>query len=122
RPLQVLQQLLGYTAGETEKVSPRTAAVLLDRTQHFLFELRSHTRECPKLLLAAEAFQIIDGVNFEVLEQDGDALGSEPLNLQKLEGAGGIFLEKLIAFIEGSALKDLRDNCGDSFADSGDVG
>ena len=97
-------------------------AVLRDGTEHLLFELGAHARQHAQLLLAAEPLQLVDGADAVVLEDEGDALGAEPLNLEEFERGGRKLLQQQVAPLAGAAFDDLGQHRGEPFADAGDVG
>jgi hypothetical protein len=108
--------------GIAHQIPPRAPAIVGDRPQHLLLELRAHARQIAQLLLDAELLELVDRSRRVVLEDERDALGPEPLNLQKFERARREFLEQLVAPLVGSPLDDLGDNHGQAFADALDLG
>jgi len=96
--------------------------MLRDAAQHLLFELRAHARKFAQLLVAAELLQFVHRCDAEVLEQQCDALWSEPLNFQELERHGREFQQQLIAFVEAAALVDVLQDGGQAFSDARNVG
>jgi len=96
--------------------------VLFDRTQDLLFELRAHPRQRAELLLQAQFFQFVDGGDWEMLEQDGDTLGSESLNFQKLQRSGRIFEQPEITPLAGSTLENFPDYDRQPFSNPRNIG
>ena len=119
---EIFGQFRGDALREAEQETTGALAIPGDRPQNFFFQLRAHARQFAKFLFAAKALQIVDGGAAVIFEQQADAFGSESLDLQKLERAGGIFFEHLVATLETAALLDLSEDEGDAFADAGDFG
>jgi hypothetical protein len=94
---------------------------LRDRFENLLFELRAHARQRAKLLIQAELFQIVDGGDPEMLDDERDRLRPEPLDFQQFKRRRWVFLKHLIAPLERPAIGDLGENRGHAFPDSGDV-
>ncbi len=77
---EVWNYLIGRSLAEAHQESARALPVLRDRLQNLLFELRAHARQFAQLLLFADPLQIIDGCDFMVFPQQGDAFGPESLD------------------------------------------
>ena len=82
---QIGHQLVSHALAEVEQEPSRALSVLRDGTQHFLFELGAHARQLAQFLFAADALQVVDGRDLEMLVEQRDALRAEPLDLQQLE-------------------------------------
>ena len=57
-----------------------------------------------------------------VLEQQGDALRPEALDLEELERGRRELLQQQIAALAGAVVHDLCEHHGQPFADAGDIG
>ena len=79
--------------------------ILRDGAQDLLLQLRAHARQHAQLLLLAEALQFVDGADVEVLEDQRDALGPEPLDLEELERGRRKFRQQHVAPLAGAALQ-----------------
>ena len=112
----------GHGIGIAEQITAAALAVLGDGAKHLLFQLGAHAREHAQLLFAAEALELIHGADAVVFQDEGDALGAEPLNLEEFEGGGRKFLQQQIAALAGAMVDDFADDGGQSFADAGNVG
>ncbi len=119
---EIIRQLIGDALREAQQESARALAVAGDGAQDFFLELRAHARKLAEFLFAAQALQIVDGGAAVSFKQQADAFGAESLDLQKLQRAGGISFQHLIAALETAALFDLGENRSDAFADAGNVG
>src|SRR5215469_8024021 len=88
RLTQGLNQLACHVLGVTEQIPSASLAILRDGAQYLLFEPGAHPRKITQLLIETEAFQLVDGGDMEMLEDERDALGSQALNLEELERGG----------------------------------
>ena len=104
---QVLDQLRRHALGVAQQIAAGALPVLRDRAQHLLFQLRAHARQHAQLLLLAEPLQLVDRADAVMLENQRDALRTEPLDLEELQRAGRELLEQQIAPLAGAALHDL---------------
>ncbi len=107
---------------EIESEPARALLMPLNRAQHLLFQLRAHARQLAQLLLAADAFQIVDAGNLIMLIQQRDALGTQALNFQQLQRRRRKTRQKLIARGERSARADVLQHGSNSLSDAGNFG
>ena len=105
-----------------EQVAAAVHAVLGDAAQHLLLELGAHARQHAQLLFQAQALQLIDGADAVVLEDQGDALGAESLDLQEFQRGGRESSEQQIAPLAASARHDFPQREGQPLADAGNGG
>ena len=89
---EILDEFVGRPPRERQQEPAGTAAILLNGPKDLLFEFCSHSGQCPQLLFIANPLQIVDGADSKMLEQEGNALRPEALNLQQLESGGWILL------------------------------
>ena len=120
--LEVGGQLFGHGLGVAEQIAAAALAVLGDGAQHLLFELGAHAGKDSQFLFGAEPLELVHGADAEVFEDEGDALGAEPLNLEEFERGGWKLLQQQVAPLAGAAFDDLGEHDGEPFADAGDVG
>ena len=104
---EIGHQLVRHAMAEIETISPRALFILRDGAQNFLFKLRAHARQIPQLLFPANAFQIVDAGHLEMLEQQRDALGTQPLDFQQLQAGDGERFEQFVADRERAPLDDV---------------
>src|ERR1700729_2663186 len=99
--------LISRSLAEAHQESSGPLAVLLDRLQNLLFELRAHAWQFAQLLLFADPLQIVDGRYLMMFPEQGDAFGAESLDSEQFENRRWELLQQQITLIEGSTLADL---------------
>ena len=119
---EFLRQFPGDTDAIGKKEAARAFSVSLNGAEDFFFEFGTHAGESAELLLAADAFEVVDGLHAVVLVEKGDAFGTEALDFEQLQGGGRVFREHFIAAVKGAAGADFLDDKGETFADTGDAG
>ncbi len=119
---QVGGHFLGLIFCEVEQETPGAAAILLDAPEYFLFELGAHAGQGAQLLLFADTLQVVHRAHAEMFDQQRDALGPQPLDLQKLKRGGRVFFEQLIASLEGPTQQQFSNDGRNAFANARNVG
>ena len=116
-------QFGGHAFGVAQQVAAGAQAVLRDGAQHLLFQLGAHARQHAQLLLLAEAFQLVDGADAVVLEDERDALRPEPLDFEELERAGRELLRAARRAARRSRCSTIsRQHRRQALADAGNIG
>src|SRR5208283_3273204 len=69
-----------------------------------------------------EPFQFVDSADVVVLEDQGDALRAEALNLEELQGGGRKLLQQQVAALARTMVHKLADDSGEPLTNAGDIG
>src|SRR5450432_4100717 len=107
--------------GKAEQVPAGSQPVLGDRPENLLFQLGAHARQLAKLPVHAQLFQFVDRMNLEVLEQQSDALGAQPLYLQEFKRASWEVGQQFVPPFAGTTFIYLFDDKSKALPDSRDL-